>query len=647
MCGIFGLISSGVKVHKSQLSEIVNLLEHRGPDASGIWLSNDSTIGLGHRRLSILDLTNAGVQPMKSASGRYVITFNGEIYNFKKLRKELKALNLNFRGQSDTEVILAAFDIWGINITLNRLSGMFAIGVWDNQKNTLTLARDRVGIKPLYYGFGKKGFCFSSELKPLVIWQNEMPQVSSSGLTEFLRFGYVPAPLSIFDGIYKLLPGHSIVICDGKLQPSFPFWELEKVINKGILNPITDENEALSSLELSMQNSVSSHMVSDVPLGAFLSGGVDSSLVTSIMQSISSKPVNTFSIGFFEKGFNEAKHAAKVANHLGTSHTELYLTNREAQDIVPNISKMYDEPFADQSQIPTFLVSSLARKHVKVVLSGDGGDELFAGYNRYLFVKKFWSILQNIPLPLRTIISSGLHGVKPNQWDKFFATIDPILPKSFKPALPSQKIHKIASILPTHSLLELHGRLSSQWTNPDNILKPDFFCKDSLWLRNLKSIHGISDVEQQMYWDTQTYLVDDILTKVDRASMRVGLEARVPLLDHELLELAWRIPLSMKLKNGESKWILKQLLSKYIPNDLIDRPKMGFSVPIDDWLRSSLREWAENLLDRKRIEEEGYFSQNEVIRTWRAHQSGSINAGGPLWTLLMFQSWLDETKTWL
>jgi asparagine synthase (glutamine-hydrolysing) len=647
MCGIFGLISSGKKVQKRQLSKIIDMLAHRGPDSAGSWISKDCSVGLGHRRLSILDLTNNGAQPMESTSGRYVITFNGEIYNFKKLRQELENLNVTFRGHSDTEVILTAIDNWGINTTLNRLRGMFAIGVWDNQEKALILARDRVGIKPLYYGFGKNGFCFSSELKPMVIWQGEMPQVSSSGLTEFLRFGYVPAPLSIFQDTYKLLPGHSVIFCNGKLEKPQPFWELGDIIKKGVSNPIIDQNEALKALELGLQKSVSSHMISDVPLGAFLSGGVDSSLVTSMMQSMSNQPVNTFSIGFFEKGFNEAKHAASVAHHLGTSHTELYLTNKDAQDIIPTLPKMYDEPFADQSQIPTFLVSSLARKHVKVVLSGDGGDELFAGYNRYLFVKKFWHRLQTIPLPLRKIIAAGLQGIRPNHWDKIFAAMSPILPESFKPALPSQKIHKIASILPTNSLLALHGRLSSQWANPSDVLNLDFYCKESLWLKNLHSLEDISDVEQQMYWDAQTYMVDDILTKVDRASMRVGLEARVPLLDHEIVELAWRIPLSMKLKDGESKWILKQLLYKYVPKKLIDRPKMGFSVPIDEWLRTSLKDWAENLLDRKRLEEEGYFLPNEVIKTWKAHQSGNINAGGPLWTLLMFQSWLDETKTWL
>jgi len=647
MCGIVGLISSGKKVQNRQFSKIVDLLSHRGPDALGVWISKDELVGLGHRRLSILDLTNNGAQPMESVSGRYVITFNGEIYNFKELRQELESLNITFRGHSDTEVILAGIDKWGIHITLTRLRGMFAIGIWDYHKKALTLARDRVGIKPLYYGSDKNGFCFSSELKPMVVCQGEMPQVSSSGLTEFLRFGYVPAPLSIFQDIYKLEPGHSVVFIDGKLEKPQPFWELGDIIKKGVSSSITNENEALRALELGLEKSVSSHMVSDVPLGAFLSGGIDSSLVVSIMQSISNQPVNTFSIGFFEKGYNEAKHAASVANHLGTSHTELYLTNKDAQDIIPTLSEMYDEPFADQSQIPTFLVSSLARKQVKVVLSGDGGDELFAGYNRYLFVKKFWHRLQTIPLPMRKIIAAGLQGIKPNHWDKIFAVIDPILPQSYKPALPSQKIHKISSILPTTSLLALHGRLSSQWANPDDVLKADYYCKDALWLKTLNSLDGISDVEQQMYWDTQTYMVDDILTKLDRASMRVGLEARVPLLDHEIVELAWRIPLSMKLKEGESKWILRQLLYKYVPKKLIDRPKMGFSVPIDEWLRGSLKDWGESLLNRKRLEEEGYFLPDEVISTWQAHQSGNINAGGPLWTLLMFQSWLDETKKWL
>jgi asparagine synthase (glutamine-hydrolysing) len=647
MCGIFGLIPLNEKVKRRQLTLLVDKLAHRGPDASGVWLSKDSSVGLGHRRLSIIDLSNFGAQPMESTSGRYVISFNGEIYNFKKLRKELELLNNIFRGNSDTEVILAAIDTWGIQITLQKLRGMFALGIWDNHMSALTLARDRIGIKPLYFGSGKKGFCFSSELKPMVMFQGELPKISPAGLTEFLRFGNVPAPLSIFLGIQKLLPGHSVVFSNGKLGNPEPYWNLGKAANKGIQNPILDESEAIRTLETSLIKSVSSHMMSDVPLGAFLSGGVDSSLVVSLMQNLSNQSIKTFSIGFYEEGFNEAQHASLVAKHLGTSHTEIYLSNKEAQDIIPLLPEMYDEPFADPSQIPTFLVSSLARKQVKVVLSGDGGDELFAGYNRYLFVHKYWRRLQTIPLPLRRIVATGLNIVRPNHWDSIYKVIDPIIPDRLKFSLPSQKISKIASILPTNSLLSLHERLLSQWTNPQGVLAPNFYSGQSLWHQNFCSLDSNNDVEQQMYWDAQTYMVNDILTKVDRASMRVGLEARVPLLDHEIVELAWRIPISMKIKDGDSKWILRQLLYKYVPRKLIERPKMGFGVPLDEWLRSSLKEWAEDLLDPANLEEEGYFLKNEVMQAWDAHQSGRINAGAPLWTLLMFQSWLKNAKTWV
>lgn len=647
MCGIVGVITANRPIERERLVRMNDVLTHRGPDSSGIWVSEDSSVGFGHRRLSILDLSPLGAQPMRSASGRYVLTFNGEIYNFGELRKELEALGASFRGHSDTEVILAAFDTWGIESSLPRLRGMFAFGIWDAHEHALTLVRDRVGIKPLFYGNGPEGFCFSSELKPLVVWQGRLPKVSAAGLTEFMRLGYVPAPLSIFDGINKLPPGNFVVFRRGVLETPKRYWQLEQVIAAGHRDAITDEAEALAALEAGLMKSVASHMVSDVPLGAFLSGGVDSSTVVSLMQQVSRQPVRTFAIGFNEKGYNEAEHAAAVARHLGTEHTELYVTDADARNVIPMLPEIYDEPFADQSQIPTFLVSKLAREHVTVALSGDGGDELFAGYNRYVFVGQFWRRLQSLPLPLRKFVAARLKSLSPARWDSLFESMGPLLPRRLKPSLPGQKMHKVAAIMPADTLLALHGRLVSQWADPEAVLDPGYHSKDEPWHAALHPFEGGQPVEQQMYWDAQTYMVDDILTKVDRASMRVGLEARVPLLDHEVVELAWRIPLAMKLRNGDSKWILSQLLNKYVPEALIDRPKMGFSVPVDAWLRGGVREWAESFLTPGRLKSEGYFLPDEITQTWLAHQKGQVDASGPLWTLLMFQSWLEKTRTWL
>lgn len=647
MCGIVGVVSSKIPIEPERLVQMNNALSHRGPDGSGEWVSDDGAVGLAHRRLSIIDLSPLGAQPMLSASGRYAVTYNGEIYNFLELRSELENLGATFRGHSDTEVMLAAFDIWGVVESLPRLRGMFVLAVWDRRDCSLLIARDRVGIKPLYYGAGPRGFAFASELKPLVIWQGELPPVSAAGLTEYLRLGYVPAPLSIFEGVLKLEPGHFAMFSGGNLSSPQPYWRVDEVIEKGRQNPLTGEAEALEALEEVLKKSVASHMVADVPFGAFLSGGVDSSLVVSLMQDLSPRPIKTFSIGFHEKRFNEAKHAAAVAAHLGTEHTELYVSDDDARAVIPLLPEIYDEPFADQSQIPTFLVSKLAREHVTVALSGDGGDEMFAGYNRYVFVDHFWQSLRKWPLPLRKALATGIRALTPDSWDSVFDMLGPVLPQQLRPSLPGQKMHKIASILPSGDLLTLHARLVAQWPSPDSVLQPEWVSNKLHWQKTLASVSGLSDVEQQMAWDAQTYMVDDILTKVDRASMRVGLEARVPLLDHEVIELAWRIPLSLKMRDGGSKWILRQLLYKYVPQHLIDRPKMGFSVPVDEWLRGGIRDWAESAFTPDRLKAEGYFVADAVTKVWNAHLRGDINAGGQLWTLLMFQAWKEKTKTWL
>ncbi len=407
------------------------------------------------------------------------------------------------------------------------------------------------------------------------------------------------------------------------------------------------EQEALDALETKLKASVKSHMVSDVPLGAFLSGGIDSSTVVALMQAQSQQSVQTFSIGFHDASYNEAVHAKKVAEHLGTHHTELYVTDEDACAVIPSLPDIYDEPFADVSQIPTYLVSKLARKHVTVALSGDGGDELFAGYNRYIFVSNFWKKLQRIPPRLRYILASIITQPSPGSWDKFFQVLQKVMPSSMLPALPGQKMYKIASILPAQSLLELHIRLVSQWISPQLAVSENWFVHKDLWASELSEKLNLSSSMQQTVWDAQTYMVDDILTKVDRASMTVGLEARVPLLDHDVIEFAWRVPQNMKLRNGSGKWILKQLLYKYVPKDLIERPKMGFGVPIDNWLRQSLKDWAGDCLSHQTLKEQGYLNPDVIQNTWKQHLSGKHNSGGPLWTVLMFQHWLNRIKTWL
>lgn len=649
MCGIAGMVlKTGEAVRQDMLERMTNRIAHRGPDGAGIWVSHDGKVGLGHRRLSILDLSSAGAQPMHSPSQRYVISFNGEIYNFAELRKLLEPKGHAFNGHSDTEVILAACEEWGIEKTIPRLAGMFAIAIWDMQDQALHLVRDRVGIKPLYYSAQDGKLFFASELHALVVGLNKLPDVSIQGLAEFLRLAYVPGPLTILDGVNKLPPGTTVIFRHGKISSPQPYWSIIDVVKQGQENIISNESEALNLLDTTLRSAVASHMVSDVPLGAFLSGGIDSSTVVALMQAQSSRPVKTFSIGFREAGYNEAEHAAKVAQHLGTDHTELYVTDTDARKVIPNLSDIYDEPFADASQIPTFLVSELARQQVTVALSGDGGDELFAGYNRYTFVGSFWERLQKIPNALRKAGGAVLGGPSVGTWDKAFQMLGPFLPARFTPTLPGQKMQKVAAILPSNSLLALHGRLVSQWANPESVINSRFdYDRKMLWENSLQQMSDIPAVAQQMIWDTQTYLVDDILTKVDRASMRVSLEARVPLLDHSVIELAWRIPLSMKLRNGTGKWLLKQLLYKYVPAQLVERPKMGFSVPIDNWLRGPLRDWAETYLSERRINEEGYLDAKVIRQTWEEHLKGTIDRGGPLWTVLMFQVWLERSRQWL
>lgn len=647
MCGIAGVAKLRGGIEPSKLNRMRDTLVHRGPDGAGSWISGCGQVGLSHRRLSILDLSAAGAQPMHSASGRYSISFNGEIYNFADLRKELEATGMRFVGHSDTEILLGACERWGVIEALPRLAGMFAFTIWDAQERTLYLARDRVGIKPFYYSYYDGELSFASELRPLVNWHGSLPQISKQGLNEYLRLGYVPCPLSIFDGIWKLPPGTYMTWRGGQLSKPQAFWTYKDAVASGRVHAFVDELSAIAELERVLQTSVARHMVSDVPLGAFLSGGIDSSTVVALMQAQSSRPIKTFSIGFSDTAYDEAQHAARVATHLGTDHTELYVTDADARAVIPFLADIYDEPFADVSQIPTILVSQLARSQVTVALSGDGGDELFAGYNRYVFVSAFWRNLQRMPLGLRRMAAACLRYPSVARWDALFKAASPILPNSLQPSLPGQKIHKIGAILPSASLLALHSRLVSQWATPHVVLNAEWRGGDALWQNLLQEDPTLTPPMQQAVWDAQTYMVDDILTKVDRASMRFGLEARVPLLDHTVVETAWQVPDAMKLRDGQGKWLLKQLLYRYVPQSLVDRPKMGFGVPIDAWLRDGLRDWAEPYLDESRLRSESYLDADVIFQTWSQHQKGAIESGGPLWTVLMFQQWLERCKGWL
>lgn len=647
MCGIAGYyLRPEGRCDVFALERMISRLAHRGPDGAGAWKDPSGDVGLGHRRLSILDLSEAGAQPMVSASGRYVLTYNGEIYNFAHLRRELEQEGFSFRGHSDTEVMLAAFERWGVETAVHHFRGMFAFAVWDRNERLLWLVRDRIGIKPLYYAETADGLVFASELRAIHAFNGTVNKISAPGLCAYLQYGYIPAPLTIFQNVSKLRPGSLLCVSDGFVRGTTSYWNVIDVARGGVAEPIEgDDVECVAVLERELRRSVREHMVSDVPIGAFLSGGVDSSTVTALMQAESSVSVNTFSIGFAEQAYNEAGFASAVARHLGTHHTELYVSERDAQSVIPDLPDIYDEPFSDISQIPTYLLSRLARQHVTVVLTGDGGDELFGGYNRYLFVSCFWRRLALLPLALRRILQLGVRWISPNTWDDLFHRFRYIVPWFKVPALPGQKMYKIASLLGACNLQELQDTFVSQWPAPSLLLHPSFANCKSVIAAELGP-HVNDPVASQMLWDMHVYLVDDILTKVDRASMHVGLEARVPLLDHLVIETAWRVPLQYKIRNGSGKWILRRVLEKYVPLHLFERPKMGFGVPIDEWLRGGLRDWAEELLTMERLEEGGYLLAEQIRAAWTQHLGGRVNRGTSLWTILMFQAWRDRMRQW-
>lgn len=668
VCGLTGFWQEAsacpADVACATVQRMADTLTHRGPDDSGVWVDGEAGIALGHRRLAILDLSPAGHQPMVSPSRRYVIAFNGEIYNHLELREELSKVDDGgtlpaWRGHSDTETLLAAFEAWGIEKTLTRCVGMFALALWDRATRTLTLARDRMGEKPLYYGWVRGALVFGSELKALRAYPGFDKAIDRGALALFMRHNYVPAPWSIFENIWKLPPGCYVQFAAAGFPPGAfprgrgevkPYWSVRDVAEAGLLHPFTDsEAAAVEKLETLLKQSIASQMVADVPLGAFLSGGIDSSTVVALMQAQGSRPVKTFTIGFHEGEYNEATHAAAVARHLGTDHTELYVTPEEAMAVIPRLPALYDEPFADSSQIPTFLVAQLARQHVTVSLSGDGGDELFGGYNRYFWTRALWKRLGTVPVPMRRALAAVMTAPSPHTWNRVFALLGPLLPRRLRVQLAGDKMHKLAELVGLDSQEAVYRYLVSHWKHPAEELvigatEPQTILSDRAdWPAALTQ--GRRPFEEvMMFLDQLTYLPDDILVKVDRAAMGVSLETRVPLLDHRVVEFAWRLPLSMKIRDGQSKWVLRQVLYQYVPRELIERPKMGFGVPLDQWLRGPLREWAEDLLSEERLKHEGFLNPAPVQQMWAEHLSGRRNWAYYLWDVLMWEAWLESGR---
>lgn len=641
MCGITGFFTPNSTQTRDDiqntLTAMSTALTHRGPDDSGQWFDETCGIGLGFRRLAILDLSPTGHQPMISANDRYVMVFNGEAYNFGTVRDELITCGVSFRGTSDTEVILEAVCAWGLEIALAKFNGMFAFALWDRQEKTLTLVRDRLGVKPLYYGWMGNTLLFGSELKALRAHPAFSAEIDRDTLSLYLRYNYIPTPFSIYRNVRKL-PAGSMLRIRPETRPGaeekIDYWSAsERMLASHAQRFTGGEHQAQDELETLLTNAIRERMISDVPLGAFLSGGVDSSTVVALMQKINPRPVQTFSIGFSEFGYDEAPHARAVAERLGTQHTELYVSSEQARAVIPTLASMYDEPFANPSAIPTFLVSQLARQHVTVSLSGDGGDEVFGGYNRYTWVERIWRKLGPIPTPLRKILASGMErGATPLS----------LLAGKLGYPNPADKVRKLGKALGAASPYQIYLDLVSFWKQPADIVidshEPNTLLTDpNRWPQ------GLDLAEQMMFLDALTYLPDDGLVKVDRASMAASLEVRVPFVDdYRILEFAWSLPLEMKIRAGQGKWILRQVLYKYVSKELIERPKMGFGVPIDSWLRGPLRQWAEDLLSESRLRREGFFHPEPIREKWGEHLSGKRNWQYYLWDILMFQAWLDE-----
>ncbi len=632
MCGFVGVLhrtadQSAVELTDT-LRDMTETLIHRGPDDGGIWLDPAVGLALGHRRLAIVELSAAGHQPMLSACGRYVLVFNGEIYNHQALRRQLDSTHAaSWRGQSDTETLLSCIVHWGLSETLQRVVGMFALALYDRKLDSLMLARDRLGEKPLYYGWQGDVFLFGSELKAIKKHAAFKGVIDRPALDRMLRTGYIPAPHTIYQGLHKLLPGSCLTLDSTRGEAGIQsYWSSRQVVEAGLASHFSGTaEEAIDQLDALLRQSIQGQMVADVPLGAFLSGGYDSSAVVALMQAQSMMPVKTFTIGFEDARYDESGHAAAVAGYLGTEHTTLRMTSEDALAVIPLLPQMYDEPFADPSQIPTFLVSRLARQQVTVSLSGDGGDELFCGYDRYFRTRKLWALMQRLPSPVRSALALVITGLSVEGWNRVTGH-----------GQVGERLHKLAGLLPVSRPDILYEALNAHWPETDHLVHGF----EPVPNRGFDGLAG--DFESSMmYQDLMTYLPDDILVKLDRAAMAVSLETRVPLLDHRIVEWAWTMPLSLKIRNGQGKWILRQLVHRYIPRTLVERSKMGFGIPLEAWLRGSLRDWAEDLLDENRLTRDGYLNVQRIRRRWEQHRDGQRNASYSLWNVLMFQAWLD------
>jgi asparagine synthase (glutamine-hydrolysing) len=643
MCGFVGYWSKS-KANTQIATYMAQRIRNRGPDDAGIYLDNTSELVMAHRRLAIIDLSSAGHQPMFSSCGRFVLVYNGEIYNHMALRRELDYENaaIKWKGHSDTESLLAGISTWGLEKTLEKLNGMFAFALWDQLEKELFLVRDRMGEKPVYYGINGASFFFGSELKAFTAHPDWNGSINRDALALYLRHNYIPSPWSIYNGIYKLSPAHYIAIRQRGRSISKPhcYWNIGKIAEKGAtLQTNTNIIELTNELDALLRNSVDLRMMSDVPLGAFLSGGYDSTIVVSNMQALSRKPIKTFTIGFVENTHNEAKYAKAVSDFLGTEHTELFVTPKQTLDVIPKLPEIWDEPFSDSSQIPTFLISQLARQHVTVCLSGDGGDELFCGYNRYKLGQNIWRTINHIPVANRKIIQRIIRKLSPSHPGR----TDEKTHYGRKLNLIRDRLLKLADLMEYDNGMDIYHVLVSHWKSPSDIVidakEPRTVFNQHKNLPNLPTL-----IERMMFLDAKTYLPDDILVKLDRASMSVSLETRVPLLDHRLFEFTVKVPIGFKLRSSQSKWILRQVLYRYIPKELVDRPKQGFGIPIEHWLRGPLIDWADNLLNEKKLREQGYFNSKPIRKIWKEHRQGHRRWHYYLWDILMFQAWLAHNS---
>ncbi|HEX9702151.1 MAG TPA: asparagine synthase (glutamine-hydrolyzing) [Rhodospirillales bacterium] len=640
MCGLTGFIDLARRTSAEALAEragaMAATLGHRGPDDAGTWTDAAAGVALGFRRLSIIDLSALGHQPMLSASGRWVIVHNGEVYNFRDLRRELETAGARFKGGSDTEVILAAVEAWGLDAALGRFIGMFAMALWDRQERTLHLVRDRLGVKPLYWGRQGDLVLFGSELKALRAHPGWTPALDRGALSAFFRHAYVPAPHSIYRGIGKVMPGTVVAIGPDGRAETRTYWSMAAARDAGRVSPLDiGEDEATDALDELIRDSVRLRLVADVPLGAFLSGGIDSSTVVAHMQALSPRPVKTFTIGFKDGAVNEAMDAKKVARHLNTDHTELYVTPEEARAVIPSLADWYDEPFADASQVPTALVSRLARQAVTVSLSGDGGDEAFGGYDRYVQGRDLWARLAAIPAPLRPLVAGLVRALPVALWDALFAAV----PRRLTPGQKGRTMHWLAGNLTAGDFDAFFRRLVGIWDAPGALVPGAPEASAPAWEKGGDVAGENGAVERMMFLDSVTYLPDDILVKLDRASMAFSLEAREPLLDHRLFEFAWRLPVGLKVRGGSGKRLLRRVLARYVPPALTERPKQGFSLPLGDWLRVPLRDWAEDLLSEKRLGADGVLDPKPIGDAWRRLIAGEPGADARIWTVLMFQAW--------